>query len=1388
MAGDPQQRERDRSADGGGRSLDDPSAVPVVALGASAGGVEALRQLFAHLPEDTGVAFVVIQHLDPDRASLLARVLEGVTPLQVVEATSGMPVVANRVHVIPPGADLTIQRGILVLVGRKKTGHLHLPIDSFFRSLAEDQGGRAIGVVLSGSGADGTEGLRAIKAEGGITMAQEPGSAPFPSMPESALASGVVDVRGTPERLAGELTRLGHHPYITGGGAERPVAGSDDAEHLGSIFASLRQHVGTDYRAYKRTTVLRRIERRMTVRQVDGLGAYAEILREDPVEVRALARDMLIHVTAFFRDPDAFSVLGQQVIPELVQRKAEARAIRVWVPGCSTGEEPYSIAVALLEALGDEADRFAIQIFGTDLAGEAIEVARHGVYSESALAGVSPERLARYFDRVEGGYRVDKRVRERCVFVKHDLTRDPPFAKLDLIGCRNVLIYFGVDLQRRILPLLHHCLNERGYLFLGQSETITGFRDLFAPVDPENRIFMKTGSSPPLVYPLPTSRAVEAGLSEPRPAGRRLPGREVQRQADHLLLARYAPPGVVVTERLEIVQFRGRTGAYLEAPPGQPQTHLLRMVREGLVAHVHEAIERAKARGSAVRKEGIPVVLGAERPRVNLEVIPLPMLPDAAERYFLVLFEEDGAQTAVPREPVAREAPVEIAAGAEVDRLKAELATTKDYLQSLVAEHQLTTDDLAVVNEELLAANEELQSANEELQSAKEELQSTNEELSTVNDELRHRNQDLDQVAADLANVLSSVEIPIVIVDRALRVRRFTPAMADIAGFIPEDVGRPIEDLKLKVEIEDLVGSIRGVMEDVTPRSWEVRGVGGNWFRVQIRPYRTADRRLDGAVVSFIDVDTLRQARQDAESARDYAEAIVNTVTTALAVLDSELRVVSANGAFLERFTRPGEAAQGRSLFELGAGTWDIPEVRPALEGALASRLPFTDLEFTTDLPARGRRVLSLTGRSFVWRAGEPMLLLAAQDVTELRGLEAERSRILASEKQARVEAERATRAKDVFLAVLSHELRTPLSTILMSAQLLKHIASSDPKVMRSSASIERAATAQAKLIDDLLDISRIVSGKLLLDLASVDFQATVRDAVDGARPLAEAKSLELDLVVEGARGTRGTVYGDAVRLQQVVSNLLTNAIKFTPHGGRIAVRLEQLEGQVQLSITDTGMGIPAEVLPHLFARFVQADSSVTRTHGGLGLGLAIVRHLVEVHGGHVEVQSSGEGKGATFRVTLPTGTAEPGKEIPRVVVRSINGIHVLLVEDDDDTREAYVAMLTELGADVKAVSSAAEAMTALAASRPQVILSDVAMPGEDGFCFIERVRRLQADAGGHVPAAALTALASDADRQRALEAGFQIHVAKPVDAARLASVVGMLVDWKPIEAPAARA
>ncbi len=840
-------------------------AFPIVGVGASAGGLDAFSRLLAQLPADCGMAFVLIQHLDPTHRSFLSEALGKATEMPVRQAEDGTRVEPNHVYVIPANADISIRDGCLTLVPRTGDSRkLHLPIDSFFRALADELGSRSIGVVLSGTASDGTEGLRAIKAEGGITFVQEPGSARFGGMPRSAVDAGVVDNSLPIPELAQELVRLSRHPYLAGG--EMQSTGNDDTA-LARIVGIVKTVVGVDFGEYKGPTFARRLARRMAMRQVDDRTRYLTLLQDDPDEVRALYEDTLIHVTSFFRDPEAFEALNAIVFPEIVRHKPEGAPIRLWVAGCSTGEEVYSLVISLLEFLVEHSGRpqHPVQIFGSDVSEKAIEKARSGLYPDGAMLAMSDERRRRYFTKVDGGYRINKSVRELCVFVRHDLARDPPFSKLDLVSCRNVLIYFDQPLQKRVLPTLHYSLNQPGFLLLGRNEHVSGFGQLFSAVDRTHKIFARSAAPSALrfasrkeVHPSDTP-----GISRGRTDYPRRPV-DVGKHLDRLLLARYAPAGVLVNEKMEILQYRGETGAYLQPAPGEPQSNLIKMARSGLLSKLRATITRAKATGAPARTAGVEIDQDGFTRTCDLAVVPFTGLPDAKEPLFVVLFEEVQrvrAKSASTRPAKRKTSKLR----RRPPRIDHELTATKEYLRSVIEEHDRTNDDLGSANEELVSGNEELQSLNEELETAKEELQSTNEELTTVNDELHSRNQETSQVNSDLVNLLTTVDVPILILDRHRRIRRFTPQARSILNVLPSDVGRLFDEIRPNIDVPDLDQQIADVIETVVAKESEVEARDGRWYKMQIRPYKTTDNKIDGAIVSLFDIDVLKHDVSDAQ-------------------------------------------------------------------------------------------------------------------------------------------------------------------------------------------------------------------------------------------------------------------------------------------------------------------------------------------------------------------------------------------------------------------------------------------------------------------------------------------------------------------------------------------
>jgi two-component system, chemotaxis family, CheB/CheR fusion protein len=868
---------------------------------------------------------------------------------------------------------------------------------------------------------------------------------------------------------------------------------------------------------------------------------------------------------------------------------------------------------------------------------------------------------------------------------------------------------------------------------------------------------------------------------------------DLQRYTDQLILNRYAPAGVVVNEQMNILQVRGDTNPYLRLTPGIPTLNLLTMAREGLIIELRTAIYQAQMQNVIVRKEGVGVVAGERSSLVNLEVIPFQ--PATVEsRYFLILFEE-ALPTAIDLSTVNSES---LDAGdleREIVRLRQALATAneeknsaQEHLQAVIQEQESLNQDIKVANEEILSSNEELQSTNEELETAKEEIQATNEELITTNEELRNRNLEQHQINNDLINLLASINIPILMLANDLKIRRFTPMAKQLFNLIPTDMGRPFSDIRSSLDVPNLEAMILEVIDTLQTKEQEVQTLAGYWYNLRIRPYRTMENLIDGVIMVWIDIDALKRSAKTLELARNYAETIVETVQTPLVVLDADLQVNTANRCFYETFQVSAPETAKISLFELGNGQWNIPQLRSILEDILVSDVQLQNFELDHVFEQIGQKTMLLNACKLQREDQALMILLSIEDITNRKQLEAERSQLLQQEQLARQQAESANRSKDEFLANLSHELRNPLTPILGWAQILRSGKLKEAAVTRALEVIERSARAQSQLIEDILDISRITSGKLALDRSLIDLLVVVQSAIDGVQLSGDAKNIQIV-----AQLTSTTVLGDADRLQQVVWNLLSNAIKFTPGGGRVEVVLEAIENYAQLRVSDTGKGIRAEILPYIFDRFHQGDSSSTKANQGLGLGLSIVRHLVELHGGTVEADSLGEGQGTTMTLRLPLRSLPP-ELIPAIdlkpttvliapvndssdIVPSLEGLHILAVDDRIDTRELLEFVLQSYGAEVLTVASARSAIAALTENpgRYNVLISDIGMPDQDGYFLIREVRTLAAEAGGQIPAIALTAYASDKERQRAIEAGFQTHIAKPVKPVQLALIVANL-------------
>jgi two-component system, chemotaxis family, CheB/CheR fusion protein len=1003
----------------------DPGAggsFPIVGIGASAGGLEAFSALLKQLPLDTGMGFVLVQHLDPVHDSALTQLLGRATSLPVHEVTNHLRVEPNHVYVIPPNRTLSITAGVLTLGPRPKTRTPHRSIDFFFEALANDQRDRAIGVILSGTATDGTVGLEAIKAEGGITFAQDD-SARYDSMPRSAAAAGSVDFVLSPEEIATELARIAKHPAVIDGRTPRTSAKTARAEAdrgaretIGAeegfkkILLLLRRHSSVDFSLYKSSTIQRRILRRMVLTKHDTLERYAQFLQGNDKELTALYADVLISVTSFFRNPEAFDVLRRKVWPALLQQRGD-EPLRVWTLGCSTGQEAYSIAMSFVEAADKAPQMRKLQVFATDLNDALLDKARHGLYAENIAQDLSPERLRRFFVEEEGGYRVGKALREMIVFARQNVMSDPPFSRLDIISCRNLLIYFEPGLQKKVFPVFHYALKPGGYLYLGASESIGGFTDLFEPLDKKHKIYTKKSATTSTFHlpagrdrgePSSVSRQIRVPLqqhADERGAAKGFRGElSAQREADRVSVNQFAPPAVLINADLQILQFRGPTAAYLEPPTGRASFDLLKMARTGLMMPLRSAINKAKKENATARKEHVRIDENGQAREVDIEVIPLKNL---RERCFLVVFKDADAHGATGA-PSRGKRRADSTSSARVDRapraaesrrtaaLEAELAELRDDAQSIQEQHEAANEELQASNEEVQSANEELQSINEELETSKEELESANEELTTVNEEMANRHAELNRLHSDLVNIQTSAQQAIVLLGRDLTIRRFSVPAEKQLNLMASDVGRSFSHVRHTLAVPDLESFMTEVIDSVHAREREVQDKDGRWFSLRVRPYMTADNRVDGAVLVLVDINDLKRSELAIAAARAYAEDIIGTMREPLLVLDPHLRVESVNRAFYRTFGVPAAETIGKFIYELGNGQWDSPGLRALLEEILPENHTIEDYLVEWDFEHLGRRSMLLNARRMHSAEGsQGRIVMAVEDVTERKAVEA---------------------------------------------------------------------------------------------------------------------------------------------------------------------------------------------------------------------------------------------------------------------------------------------------------------------------------------------------------------------------------------------------------------
>ena len=1212
----------------------------VVGIGASAGGLQAYTELLESLPPNTGMAFVIVQHLAAEHESLLATLLSRATPMRVVEVSDEPHVEANCIYVIPPNRNMLIRDGKLTLFGRAPG--MHHPVDIFLSALAESYGSRSIGVVLSGTGKDGMNGIQAVKAAGGMTFAQD-ATALHAGMPQIAINTGSVDFVLSARNIGLEIARLAAGALSVADRAQDPEG------RIEAILQLLRNKLDADFSQYKVNTLHRRVRRRMTLQKMISVEEYQAFLAENPSEMTALYQDILINVTNFFRNPESFEALKREALPGIFERHQTDEPMRIWAVGCSTGEEVYSLTILLQEYMVETRRQIPLTVFGTDLNNLAIERARRAWYPKSIGQDVSQARLDNYFTELDGGYRVNAATREHCIFACHDALTEPPFSNMDLVSCRNMLIYLQSGLQRKLLPLLHYALKPGGILFLGPSENISYFRDLFEVQDDRHKLYVKRSVQRRVDMSFAIGGGAGSAKFKRKPAtlahDSPLDG---QRDAERALLKHFAPAGVLVEADGEIIQFRGATEPYLTLAEGKPTTNLLKMAREGLLAPLRTALQQAHQIEEITRIDDVAVNGNDGLLTVTLIVLPVPQAAAASRRYW-ILFEPPkvaiGSREQRSRRRVSKRWALE-ESQRQIHMLTQELAATREYLQLTIESQEASNEELQSANEEVQSANEELQSSNEELETSKEEIQSSNEELTTVNEELSVRNDELDRANNDLNNVFSSVQMAVVLLDSELRIRRFTPLAQRTFNIRPSDLGRPIGDINSKLIMEGFAESLAAAVTRGIDHESEVGGEGGVRYLLRVFPYRTQAQTIEGATVILIDINTLAQTQDN-------------------------LR----------------------------------------------------------------KRVAELA---------------------------------------------MADQRRNEFLAILAHELRNPLTPLRNAAQILRTAPADAAVSARALELIERQVKHMSRLVGDLLDAARAQHGQIHLQREPLDLRDVVTRAIETMRPQFDARRQTLRVNVADAPIM---IDGDAARIEQIASNILNNANKYTDDGGHIDVAVNASVGQkpgshAVIRVADDGEGIDPELLPRLFDLFIQADRSLAHSQGGLGIGLSLVRTLVELHGGSIAAYSEGRGAGSEFTVQLPllVDAHAPGPSpIEHRPDISGHSKRILIVDDNPDVRDSTAMMLSLVGHETRVAGSGNEALKIANDFQPSIILIDIGLPDLSGYEVVQRLRessdfamtRMIAISGYDTPEA----------RDQAVEAGFDHHFSKPVP---LTELENLLKGWQP--------
>lgn len=1226
----------------------------IVGIGASAGGLAALEKFFDNMPADSGMAFVVIQHLSPDFKSLMDDLLARHTAMAIHRVTNGATLQGNSIYLIPSKTHMTVSKGKLYLTELEQAQHYDLPIDVFFRSLAQDAKDRAIAIIMSGTGTDGSRGIQDIHKSGGLVLVQTVDSAQFDGMPRSAISTGLCDLMLDPEEMPAAIMR---YALATPEQRRQAVAvyTADDYDgEFQQIFSLLRSQYSLDFSKYKPPTITRRIQRRMEFRHVGETSAYAAILAREPEELDALYCDLLIGVTEFFRDPKAFRKLEETVIPDIFRHRKPEDEIRVWSAGCATGEEAYSLAMLFAEKASEFSFKGKITIFATDVHRSSLDTASQGVYERQRLKNVSKQRLLQFFHEDGDKFHVSPALRRMIVFSPHNLINDPPFTRMDLICCRNLLIYLEPETQEKVLSIFHFALRTNGILFLGSSEGLGKFGGEFETVDSPSKLYLKIRDlkfgSEVKIQNIP--QRVSLPLFEPHLSRMSV---SIDRQLLHdydLLLGEFMPPGVLVNNDREVLHYFGDTSKFLRKPEGRFENDILALVEDTLKIPLGTALHRAAKTRSEVIMKNVVLDNGKKKYRNDILVRALQDKKGGTAHFFVSFNVSPPARRhAVHSEEVSQttELTPEYVHHRIVD-LEQELQATKESLSTTIEELQTSNEELQATNEELLAANEELQSTNEE-------LHSVNEELYTVNSEFELKNKELLQLNRDHDNLLSSIEVGIVFLDRDLRIRKFNHSLERIFKLLPQDIGRPLDHIAYHLSNQELMlADVRLVLNTGTRIEKEVSTNEGQWFLKRLLPFRNEDGAVDGVVLTFTDITKLKHAEE--------------------------------------------------AVIRLNQG-----------------------LEMMVE----------------------------------------ERTRELQSAKES---ADKANTAKSLFLANMSHEIRTPINGIFGVVQLFETTQLSDEQ-QDYLKTLQLAGGNLLAIVDDILDFSKIEAGKISICIEPFIVSDVIDEVIRVHLPGLRSKALKFDYVPN--KQLPKLVLGDPLRLKQVLSNLFSNAVKFTNQGiVSLNVSSELVSAGnviIHFVVTDSGIGVDPSMAKYIFEPFTQADASITRKFGGTGLGLAISKQLVEMMGGRIWVES-GPGQGASFHFTAQFGLPEDKRECESGELRANdqalsveNGLKILVAEDDPVNRKLLTLMLSKAGHLPTFVENGLQAVEMIVREQFDVVLMDISMPEMDGVTATRTIRTLPHENPNRlVPIVALTAHAMGEDRESFLAEGMTDVITKPID------------------------